>query len=83
MARLAGGDGVDGQTAGIAGGELEDLGVHKIQHNSTPSEGLFGKPPDVSKTTWKPARPEAYARILRRKHDIRSGEFTGMVISFS
>ena len=80
MARLAGGDGVDGQTAGIAGGELEDLGVHKIQHNSTPSGGPFGKPPDVSKTTRKPTLPDAFAKILQRKHDIRSGEFTGMVI---
>ena len=32
MARLAGGDGVNGQTAGIAGGELEDCFVHKFSN---------------------------------------------------
>ena len=31
VARLAGGDGVDGKAAGIAGGELEECVVHKIK----------------------------------------------------
>jgi hypothetical protein len=38
MARLAGSDGIDGESASIAGGELEDCVVHKIS-SSAQTEG--------------------------------------------
>lgn len=41
MTRLAGGDGVDGNTAGIAGGKLEDFVIHKNSVIEQTSDLLF------------------------------------------
>ena len=41
MTRFAGGDGVDGNTAGIAGGKLEDFVIHKNSVIEQTSDLLF------------------------------------------